>query len=275
MMAAILSVAVPVQRVKHLLGDPPEPRLSPAQKAAIAQEIDLLRTRGEGDARVFLHVIAHRTPSPAELFLAAADLDLGAASDEGRLLALHQRSLVLESADERQVALDGLLAADPEIDQAVEAFEAAAGAVSAAFKLGDRIGPEFRAEVSRRREALESLLGARLIPSARAAVDRVWGAGSHEISAAAVLAAEDAARAIVKLSRLAALIAAERLVRGAVGAVLDRALAACAECRDATRVVNAARLVEIVAGSDRAAQLLRDHKAVLARAWSTPPRAAR
>ncbi|MBV8888811.1 MAG: hypothetical protein JO305_04000 [Alphaproteobacteria bacterium] len=282
--AAALRVAGPIQRLKHLLGDPPIARLTAAQKEALRGEMLSLVRRGGADPRVAVHVVAHRLRNPAELFLLTAGIDLGQASPHGRRLTAARETLILSVAAEHVAALDQLVESRSGLAGAVDLVEVAAALLGAGIRL-DRHGAstEYLREIGRQQEAVAARLRSAILPALRAEIWTAWAEpAAVPPDDKTVLAAEAAARALARLLRSAALVGAEAVLRPLVGTVLETIEAALADTsarladegadetrqRDAAALVNAVRMIEVLAGSDRAFAALSDHQQLLDRAWA-------
>lgn len=271
--AAALGVAQPIARLKRLLGAPPVARLGTSQRAAVRTAIEqIARTN---DARVAAHVIAHRMQNPAEWFAVIADLDLGRVTAHGQALSEQREAVILSHAAGQLAALEDPIASPADLAAAVDCTEAAAATLAASLQLeAHGASAAFLRDVARLQKALGDQLKDTVIPAVRAAHAAAWGASVEEPSAAALRAAEDAGRALARLGRSAALIGAESTVRPVILDIVDGVEAAIAapriveasperQSQHAAMLVGGVRLIEILAGSDRAFAVLTDHRPLL------------
>jgi hypothetical protein len=278
--AAALSAAQSVERLKRLLGEPPIARLGPTQQAAVRNAIEEIARRC--DARVAVYVIAHRMQNPAEWLALTADLRLGRITGQGQALSDQREAVVLSHAAAQLAALEDPIVEAADLAAAVDRAEAAAGTLSTGLELAAHgVSADFLRDVARLQKALGDQLHAAVIPAVRSASAAAWEVSADEASPAAVLAAEDAARAMARLARSAALIGAESAFRPVVSDMIAAAEAAIDQTAAssivepsidraswcAARLVGAARFIETLAGSDRAFAVLAGHRPLLETLW--------
>jgi hypothetical protein len=234
------------------------------------------------DARVAVYVIAHRMQNPAEWLALTADLPLGRITGQGQALSDQREAVVLSHAAAQLAALEDPIAEAADLAAAVDHAEAAAGTLSAALELeAHGVSAAFLRDVALLQKALGNQLHAAVIPAVRSASAAAWESSADEVSPAAVLAAEDAARAMARLARSAAAIGAESAFRPVVSDMIAAAEAAIDQTAAssivepsidraswrAARLVGAARFIEILAGSDRAFAVLAGHRPLLETLW--------
>ncbi|HZT86911.1 MAG TPA: hypothetical protein VFA12_03010 [Stellaceae bacterium] len=270
-----------IQRLKRLLGTPPVGRLDRGQRQALREAVEQLARRR--DARIAVHVAAHRLRNPAELFAVLAGAELGPLSALGQALDEERDSLILSHVAAALAALDEPISGREALTAATEHAETAAAILATASGLEHHVGEAaLLRDVERMQQALAERLDASLVPALRDGIVSAWDPATIDAAPdERILAAEDAARAAARLGRDAMLIGTEYsiglLVTDALSQVHEatRHLAASAQqARDesarrcAFLLVAAIRLVEILAGSERAFAVLTHHRPVLQALWA-------
>lgn len=271
-----LEIGHAIAEVKHLLSPKPFPELLPEHVALIEEQVVEVAKAGTNKPACLLAVAAARLRKPAELLAALGDMEFGKARREKAVVFAALTGIVVDGLEERAGNGDRAPpdpnAAVTMAEQLVESLESTHSVMSLVneTKYDERLGG-VRSAVSRMVEqavlapAAGSILGSLPVPATDAAPMPPPDDGAQ-------LQAEDHARALRRCQRFAGAIGLDQAVNETlatigkgvekqVGQVLDSLghTGVAGEERDTVEqtLFYAVRLLELVAGSGHADDLLR------------------
>jgi len=281
--AAACQVSQAIEALKEIFPIRPFKTLEPTQKEELLTELRRLSIEGEHDLRCVIHIVAHWTRNPADIFDLCVDLDLGPATPIGRALTAKKEKVVIGLVGEQIETLQaGLSADDIDIADCAEMASMAVACLDSAIGLlNPGKDPDASGSAARMRQALGSMVKDRVVSVASQALSAVWDKGVQAGITApgrdAVVAAEAAARAMRKCGKVASRLGVEtaisREISSSLAAVrdgVDEKIASLTQGADAGRVTtakatvaNATRILEILEGPERAYEFYREKRHAL------------
>ena len=274
--AAACQVASVIEDMKDLFPIRPLRSLDSTQREQLLAEMQRLSTERKHDLRCLVHIVAHWTQNPADIFHLCADIDLGPATPIGRALIGNRDTVIVARAVEQIDALKTTLASDAiNIADCAELASVVAECLDSA---GDLIRDSKSVDpgaVTQMRQELRTMVKDKVMTAATEALSNAWDDKDHGApEREAVIAAESAARAMRKCGRVASKLGMETMVAkqisssmAAVRHGVDETLAALkssngdedAAAAQAT-VANATRIIEILDGPERAYEFYREKR---------------
>lgn len=274
--AAACQVADAIEELQDIFPVRPFKSAGPAQREELLAELQRLSREGEYDLRCLIHVVAHWSHNPADIFDLYSSLDLGPASPIGKVLSSKREKVVVALLGERIDTLKANLTSD-EINVA-DCAELASLAVECLDSVNDMVGlgknPEADGTIARMRRELGTMVMDRVLVVASQTLNTIWEEGRQADVADrdSVVAAEAAARAMRKCGEVASKLGVEAAINkeitsslAAVRSEVDEKIAHLSPgtgtktvSNAKTTVANATRILEILEGPERAYEFYRE-----------------
>jgi hypothetical protein len=277
LMAAACQVGPALECLKAGFPDRPIKSLQLENRDALRAELTRIAGEGQDDLRCIIHVVAHWTASPAEIFDLTVELDLGRPTPLGRAVTALRDKVVIGALAEQVASLRTALDGDaPALAGQVEILQIATDSLEAASGLLKKEGGSNEAGhgLGKFKRELASMVRDRVLVDAAEALNTAWaarGAAEPRPARDVLVSAEAAARAMRKCDRLGPVLGIESAVakkikstlaavRGAVSqAIADGSESSIVE----SALSNATRILEILEGPDQAFKFFKEKKALL------------
>jgi hypothetical protein len=276
--AAACQVAKLIEAMRELFPIRPLRSLDAVQRDLLLGELQRLSTENKHDLRCLVHIVAHWTQNPADIFQLCGDMDLGPATPMGRAVMGNRDTVVVARVAEQMDVLKTTLAHDAiDIAGCAELASVAAECLDSAGNLirdSKNIDPE---TVAQMRLALRTMVQDQVMTAASQALLSAWENKNHGHLVPrrdAIIAAESAARAMRKCGRVASRLGMEtdiaKQISSSMAAVrhgVDETLADLGKSNGRedsnaaqATVANATRIIEILDGPERAYEFYREKR---------------
>ncbi|HLG86133.1 MAG TPA: hypothetical protein VKZ79_02940 [Alphaproteobacteria bacterium] len=280
--AAACQVANLIEDMKELFPIRPLRSLDSVQRDHLLAELQRLSTENKHDLRCLVHIVAHWTQNPADIFQLCGDMDLGPPTPMGRALMGSRDTVVVARAAEQMDVLKTTLAGDAiDIAGCAELVSVAAECLDSADGLIRDSKDVDPGAVTQMRLELRAMVKGQVMTAASQALSSAWEDRNHghgAVGREAVIAAESAARAMRKCGRVAPRLGMEtdiaKQISSSMAAVrhgVDETLAVLGKLNGQTEaaaaaqatVANATRIIEILDGPERAYEFYREKRTLL------------